>query len=293
MDISSLLESIVETLRTDVSKKQIILSVTAVIIGLILYWLGPKVIRWMSSHILLAPGQRKMHRKDLEKRRNTVSSLSSNIWRIVVILCTLYAIFIQFFDAALLSPLFASAGIIGVALGFGAQSLVKDFLSGVFIISENQYRVGDVVEIEGFGGSVERIGVRSTVLRDVDGNVHYFPNGMVQHVINKTMDYSMARFTLSVTPDTDIDKVIKIVNQIGMSLIDEDKWKKKIIEPPQFVMMGDFTATSVKLIVSGKTQPADQWAVVAEMRRRTLIEFDRANIELGVEIPQPALKRGK
>lgn len=293
MDISSLLESIVETLRTDVSKKQIILSVTAVIIGLILYWLGPKVIRWMSSHMLLAPGQRKMHRKDLEKRRNTVSSLSSNIWRIVVILCTLYAIFIQFFDAALLSPLFASAGIIGVALGFGAQSLVKDFLSGVFIISENQYRVGDVVEIEGFGGSVERIGVRSTVLRDVDGNVHYFPNGMVQHVINKTMDYSMARFTLSVTPDTDIDKVIKIVNQIGMSLIDEDKWKKKIIEPPQFVMMGDFTATSVKLIVSGKTQPADQWAVVAEMRRRTLLEFDKANIELGVEIPQPALKRGK
>lgn len=293
MDISSLVDSVVETLSTDISKSQIILSVTALVVGLLLYWLGPVVIRWMSSHMLVRPGQRKMHKKDLEKRRNTVSSLASNIWRIVVILCTLYAVFIQFFDAALLSPLFASAGIIGVALGFGAQSLVKDFLSGVFIISENQYRVGDVVEIEGFGGSVERIGVRSTVLRDADGNVHYFPNGMVQHVINKTMDYSMARFTLTVAPDSDIDKIIKIVNNIGMELVEEDTWKKKIIEPPQFVMMGDFTANAVNLIVSGKTQPSDQWSVVAEMRQRILVEFDKAGIKLGAEVPLSALKQRK
>jgi len=193
----------------------------------------------------------------------------------------LYLIFVQFFSKEALASLFASAGIIGAAFGFGAQSLVKDLLSGVFIISENQYRVGDVIEIEGFGGTVERIGVRSTVIRDVDGNVHYFPNGMVQHVINKTMGYSMARFTVAVAPDTDIDRVSKMIDKIGLTLADEDDWRDKILEAPHYVMMGDFTSTAVNLIVSGKTQPSDQWSVVAEMRRRILDKFEEENVTIG------------
>lgn len=197
---------------------------------------------------------------------------------------TAYGIFVQFFDYKALAPLFASAGIIGVALGFGAQSLVKDFLSGVFIISENQFRVGDVIDIEGFSGTVERIGVRSTVLRDPDGNVHYFPNGMVQHVINKTMGYSMARFTIAVTPETDIDRVVGIINKTGLALAAEPEWKDKVLEAPQYVMMGDFTSTAVNLIVSGKTQPSDQWSVVAEMRRRLLVKFEEKDIAIGTTL---------
>lgn len=189
-----------------------------------------------------------------------------------------------------LAPLFASAGIVGVALGFGAQSLVQDFISGIFIISENQYRVGDIVEIEGFGGTVERIGARSTVIRDVDGNVHYFPNGMIQHVINKTMGYSMARFIIGVASDTDIEKVVEIINETGETLAKEEKWQQKIIEAPSFVSVGEFTAANVDILVAGKTQPSDQWSVTAEMRRRLFERFETEGIKLGTAMllpPQP------
>ena len=263
-------------------------------IGAAAYWFGPAIVNWLMAHVFVTPYQRTLHRKDLEKRQRTLGALFANVWRIIVIMLVAYGIFVQFFDYKALAPLFASAGIIGVAFGFGAQSLVKDFLSGVFIISENQFRVGDIIEIDGFGGTVERIGVRSTVIRDVDGNVHYFPNGMVQHVINKTMGYSMARFTVAVAPDTDISKVSKLIDKLGLTLANEDNWKDKILEAPHFVMMGEFTATAVNLIVSGKTQPSDQWSVVAEMRRRILEKFEQEAITIGtipVANAAPAKKR--
>lgn len=262
--------------------ENIVSSIIIVIVGLIFFSAGPIIINWLMSHVFVTAYQRTLHKKDLEKRQRTLNVLFSNVWRIMVVLATAYGVFAQFFDYKALAPLFASAGILGVALGFGAQSLVKDFLSGVFIISENQFRVGDIIEIEGFGGTVERIGVRSTVIRDADGNVHYFPNGMVQHVINKTMGYSMARFTLSVAPDVNVDEVAKIIDKIGLALTKEDTWKDKILEAPHFVSVGDFNATSVNIIVTGKVQPSDQWSVVAEMRRRLLEKFEEGGIAMGL-----------
>ncbi|MCA9339910.1 MAG: mechanosensitive ion channel family protein, partial [Candidatus Saccharibacteria bacterium] len=217
----------------------------------------------------------------LEKRQRTIGAMLTNIWRTLVAAGSVYAISRLFFATDVLAPLFASAGIVGVALGFGAQSLIKDFLSGIFIISENQFRVGDVIEIDGFSGTVERIGFRSTVIRDVDGNVHYFPNGMVQHVINKTMGYSMARFTIAVAPETDIDRAAKFINNLGLALSEEPDWRDKILEAPHYVMMGEFTATAATLIITGKTQPSDQWAVVAEMRQRILELFEKEGIMIG------------
>lgn len=262
--------------------ENIVSSIIIVIVGIIFFSAGPIIINWLMSHVFVTAYQRTLHKKDLEKRQRTLNVLFSNVWRIMVVLATAYGVFAQFFDYKALAPLFASAGILGVALGFGAQSLVKDFLSGVFIISENQFRVGDIIEIEGFGGTVERIGVRSTVIRDADGNVHYFPNGMVQHVINKTMGYSMARFTLSVAPDVNVDEVAKIIDKIGLALTKEDTWKDKILEAPHFVSVGDFNATSVNIIVTGKVQPSDQWSVVAEMRRRLLEKFEEGGIAMGL-----------
>jgi len=223
--------------------------------------------------------------KDIEKRQRTLVGLFKNIWRVLVITFGTFALFHLFFEDVSLAPLFASAGIIGVAFGFGAQSLVQDFLSGMFIISENQYRVGDIIDIEGASGTVERIGARSTVLRDADGNVHYFPNGMIQHVINKTMDYSMARFSISVHPLSDLEPVITLINDTGKKLASDAKWESKIIEAPSFVSIGEFTAASVSMLISGKTQPADQWGVTAEMRRRLLFELEKNKIELSNALP--------
>lgn len=260
----------------------IVSSIIITIVGLLAFWLGPKFINWLMAHVFVTAYQRTLHKKDLEKRQRTLNVLFANVWRILVVLGVAYGIFVQFFDYKALAPLFASAGIIGVAFGFGAQSLVKDFLSGVFIISENQFRVGDIIEIEGFGGTVERIGVRSTIIRDADGNVHFFPNGMVQHVINKTMGYSMARFTLSVAPDVNVEEVAKVIDKVGLKLAKEEAWKDKILEAPHFVSVGDFNATSVNIIVTGKTQPSDQWGVTAEMRQRLLEEFESKGITMGM-----------
>lgn len=256
-----------------------------IVAAIALYWLGPRVVMWLTRHAFVTTYQRTLPKKDLEKRHKTLGGLFANVWRIIVVVIAGYAIFTHFFNSEALAPLFASAGIIGVAFGFGAQSLVKDFLSGVFIISENQYRVGDIIEIDGFGGTVERIGVRSTVIRDVEGNVHFFPNGVVQHVINKTMGYSKVYFTITVAPDTNISTASDIINRIGEEISGEEKWQRKVIEPPHFDILGDFNASSISLVVSGKTQPSDQWALTAEMRRRILREFEKEHIELGAASP--------
>jgi len=256
-----------------------------IIVAIAMYWVGPRVVMWLTRHAFVTTYQRTLPKKDLEKRHKTLGGLFANVWRIIVVVIAGYAIFTHFFNSAALAPLFASAGIIGVAFGFGAQSLVKDFLSGVFIISENQYRVGDIIEIDGFGGTVERIGVRSTVIRDVEGNVHFFPNGVVQHVINKTMGYSKVYFTITVAPDTNISTASDIINRIGEEISSEEKWQRKVIEPPHFDILGDFNASSISLVVSGKTQPSDQWALTAEMRRRILREFEKEHIELGAASP--------
>lgn len=254
--------------------------------GILLYWLGSKVIKWLTLRISTSAYQRStQNKKDIEKRQATLVGLFVAFWRIIIVAFFTVAILRIFFKDAQLAPFFASAGVVGVALGIGAQSLIKDFLSGVFIVGENQYRVGDIVDLEGAAGTVERIGIRTTVLRDVDGNVHFIPNGNIQHVINKTMGYSMARFTIAVIPGTDVDMVADIIDKTGKSLAKEEKWKLKIIEPPQFVMVGEITSTAINLIVAGKTQPSDQWSVTAEMRRRLLETFEAKGIELGLTQP--------
>ena len=257
-------------------------TVSIVIGAVIVYYFGRMFITWAIRYAIHSTAKhRSWHRKDIEKRENTLTQLIRSFWRITIIayIAAMVASKLFYFD---LSPLFASAGIIGVALGFGAQSLVKDFLAGIFIIAENQYRVGDVVDVMGASGTVERVGTRSTVLRDADGNVHYLPNGTIQHVINKTMGYSMSRFTLQLDPSSDISRAADIINETGQQLSKEKSWDKKIIEPPKFVSVGDITGRSVELIVAGKVQPSDQWAVTSEMRRRLLKEFEKQEIELAV-----------
>ncbi len=250
--------------------------------GAIAYYVGGKIFVRIVKRFVRSARHREWHHKDIEKRQNTLSIVVRNVWHIFIIIVVCVALFRESVAQAdaLLAPLFASAGIIGVALGFGAQSIVKDFLAGLFVIGENQYRVGDIVEIEGHSGTVERIGNRSTVLRDVDGNVHYFPNGMIDHVVNKTMGFSMARFVIHVDPTSDIKKVTTIINETGKKLAAEEKWQAKILEPPAFVSVGDFSGTSLEIIIAGKTQPSDQWAVIAEMRRRLLGKIEAEHIKL-------------
>lgn len=219
---------------------------------------------------------------DIKKRQKTLATLSATIFRVAIVICTVFVVIKELWPGINYAPLFASAGIVGIALGFGAQSLIKDFLTGMFIISENQYRVGDVVEIQGAAGTVERVGIRSTVIRDVNGNVHYLPNGIIDHVINKTMGFSKIHLTLSVQPDTDVDKLTTTVNAVGTKLAEDAKWESRITEPPKFVNITNFTHYSMDFVITGTTLPSEQWAVSGELRRRLMTAFRKHHIELAV-----------
>ncbi len=257
--------------------------IVIIITGVVAYYLGGKLLTRLVKSLVKTTRHREWHYKDVEKRQKTLAAVARNIWHIFVVIVVFIALFRESIDNAdtILAPFLASAGVVSVILGFGAQTVIKDFIAGLFIIGENQYRVGDVVEFtDNASGTVERIGSRSTVIRDIDGNVHYLPNGSITHVINKTMGYSMARFIITVEPTSDIQKVSTIIDKTGKALAGEAKWKGKILEPPAFVSVGEFTGTSLEIIIAGKTQPSDQWAVVAEMRRRLLKELEEADIKL-------------
>lgn len=263
-----------------------VVQMLSILIGsVIVYYVGKVLIKVGIHYIIRSTARhRAWHRKDKEKREKTLVSLMRSFWRIFMVAYVIAMTANKLFLIDL-SPLFASAGIVGVALGFGAQSLVKDFLAGLFIITENQYRVGDVVDIMGAAGTVERVGSRSTVIRDAEGNVHYIPNGTIQHVINKTMGYSMSRFTIHLDPASDISQVMKIINSTGKKLAREKAWRDKIIDPPKFIAVGDITGRSVEITIAGKVQPSDQWAVSSEMRRRLLSIFEREDIALAATAP--------
>jgi moderate conductance mechanosensitive channel len=215
---------------------------------------------------------------DVKKRQDTLISMFSTMLKVLVWLTAGFTI-LQWMGINL-TPLLAGAGVLGVAIGFGAQSIIKDLLSGMFIIIENQYRVGDVVDIEGAAGSVEQITIKSTIIRDGDGNVHYLPNGTIAHVINKTMGYSKVNFAIAVTADTNVDKLTEIINEVGEKLAAEKQWKDKMLEPPHFLNIGNFTDTALEARIIGKTQPSQQWAVTGELRKRLLIALAKHDIKL-------------
>jgi len=221
-----------------------------------------------------------MSAEDIRKRQDTLISLSAAIWKMLIWIVGTLVIILNIFPGVRLEPIFASAGIIGIALGFGAQSLIKDFITGIFIITENQYRVGDVVDIESASGTVEKISIRSTMLRDADGNVHYMTNGNITHVVNKTMGYSKVNLTINVEPDTDIDTLAELINLVGTKMAEDEPWKSRLLEPPRFLNIGAFTDTSLEVKITAKTQPSQQWSVTGELRKRLLSSFHRKDIQL-------------
>ncbi len=216
--------------------------------------------------------------EDVKKRQDTLLSMFTAVFRVMVWLTVIFTILGRFgFD---LAPLLAATGVLGLAVGFGAQSLIKDFISGLFIILENQYRVGDVVELDGAGGTVEQINIRTTIVRDNDGSVHYIPNGIVTHAINKTMGFAKINLAIAVKPQTDVDKMADIINQIGNDLAVDEKWAKKIIDAPHFLSIGSFSDTALEVKIIGKVQPSAQWGVTGELRKRLLSALKTHKIEL-------------
>lgn len=182
-----------------------------------------------------------------------------------------------------LAPLIAGVGIVGIALGFGSQHLVRDLISGVFILVEDQYRVGDVASVGGKTGLVEGVNLRRTVLRDLDGIVHSIPNGEITTASNYTKSFSRVNLDVSVAYKEDLDRVIRVLNRVGLGLARDDYYGDIIIEPPQVLRVDSFGESGIEIKVLGVTKPIRQWEVMGELRRRIKREFDRE----GIEIPYP------
>jgi len=180
----------------------------------------------------------------------------------------------------------AGLGIAGFALGFGAQYLIRDLIAGIFIILENQYRVGDVVRVADIGGLVEEITLRKTVLRDLDGIVHHVPNGEIRAASNFTRRFARVNLNVSVAYDTDLDHAISVINRIGQELAEDEKWRKVIKSPPQVLRVDNLGDSGIDIKILGDVKPMEQWAVMGELRLRIKKAFDAE----GIEIPWPHTK---
>jgi small conductance mechanosensitive channel len=185
-----------------------------------------------------------------------------------------------------IGPLLAGAGVVGIALGFGAQSLVKDFLTGVFLIMEDIASVGDIVRIGDSGGLVEDMTLRTIRLRDFDGTLHIFPYSEAQVVHNLTKTFSYYVFDLQVSYGSDIDDALRIMKRVGEGMQEDPQFAPKILEPIEVVGVDNLADSGVVLKARIKTQPVQQWSVGREYNRRIKLAFDEA----GVEIPFPHMK---
>jgi len=182
-------------------------------------------------------------------------------------------------------PLIASAGIIGIVVGFGAQTLIRDFTSGLFIIAENQYRVGDTIEINNITGVVEEITIRTTVLRDINGFLHHIPNGSIEVTTNMTMDYAKLHENITVETDTDIEQLEHVINHVGEQLAAKPEMHKIIVEPPKFVRVTGFNNEGLAVKIIGKTTPGDQWKVQGEFYKQLKKAFEKH----GIKVPHQPL----
>ena len=220
----------------------------------------------------------KVDTQEAEKRINTLMGI---IWGVVkiILVATILMIILQKFGVNI-APILASAGIIGLAVGFGAQELVRDVISGFFILLENQIRAGDVAIINGTGGLVENIQLRTTTLRDFSGVVHIFQNGKINTLSNRTKEWSAAVFDIGVAYKEDVQQVMDIMKATGDQLCLDPEFKDKIIEPIEIMGLDQFGDSALVIKARLKTKPSMQWPISREYNQRLKVAFDNENIEI-------------
>jgi len=247
-----------------------------------LFVLGIAVPRAIGAFVARgAPGQPE---EEVQKRAKTLTSVLVATGQIFIILVTGFIILSEL--GINIAPALAGVGVIGIAIGFGAQSLVKDIIAGLFVIMENQYRVGDVVNIADKGGIVEEINLRRTVLRDLDGIVHVVPNGEIRVASNLTKQWSRVNLNISVAYGTDLDRAIMVINRVCQEMAAEPRWSPLILKTPQVLRVDNLGDSGIEIKILGDTKPIYQWDVMGEIRKRLV----KALEEEGIEIPWPHTK---
>lgn len=246
-------------------------------ITLILAFIALKAGKILSTRFIVAVIKQKGD-PEFRKRTQTLGSIVRYILSTSILVVT--AIIVLGELGIEIGPILAAAGIFGLAVGFGAQSLVKDVISGFFILMEDQIRVGDVVQIAEKGGLVEKINLKTTILRDLAGNVHFVPNGKIDVVTNMTKDYSRYVFEIGVAYREDIDEVIEVIKKVDEELRNDPVFKNDILEPIEVLGLDQFANSALIIKARTTTMPIKQWGVAREFNRRLKKKFDEKNIEI-------------
>jgi len=253
------------------------------LIAVVLYFILRRVIRLLiKKHV-----SRQMageSDEEITKRTDTLSSILVTIGGVIVGIAAILTILPEF--GVNITTLLAGLGVIGLAVAFGAQSLVRDIVSGFFILLEDQYRVGDVVDIASVGGVVQHIGLRRTVIRDLDGVVYSVPNGKVDVAGNLTKGFSRVNLNISVGYGENLGRVIEVVDKICQEMAGDPKWKADFISAPKVLRVDNLGDSGIDIKILGETKPSRQWDVMGELRLRIKSTFD----EEGIEIPWPHTK---
>jgi small conductance mechanosensitive channel len=248
----------------------------ALVADLVLRVLVPRVIRpTVARQMRGKPGE------EIEQRSHTLVAVLRGSGRFVLVVWALFTILPEL--GVNITPMLASVGIAGIALGFGAQSLVKDVLTGLFILIENQYSKGDVVTVAGISGQVEEVGLRRTVLRDLDGVVHHVPNSQIGVASNLTQEWSRVNLNVSVAYGEDLDRVFEVINRVGRELAADPEFGPLILKAPQVLRVDAFGESGIAIKVLGDTEPIRQWEVMGELRKRLI----RAFLDEGIRVPFP------
>jgi len=248
-----------------------------VAVGIVATYLALGLVRRFAARVETGDGPP----SDLRRRSKTLASMLRSavlvlIWVIVAVTCLNQT-------GIAVGPLLAAAGIVGIALGFGAQNLVRDLLAGFFILLESQYDVGDVVELAGVSGTVESVVLRTTVLRALDGRRHVVPNGEIRVSTNLTKVYSRYLLTLPVPYDEDVDRAVGVLERVAEALRQDPEYEGVITAPLTVLGVDAYGDSSVDVTCYIQTLPGEQWRVGRELRRRLKLALD----EEGIAIPYP------
>ncbi len=254
-----------------------------ILVSYIIYRIFRLILPRTVESSVKARGKGRKAKTELAKRTQTLTSMLGSIIGAIIITIAVFGILE---DAGIpIAPLLAGAGIVGIAVGFGAQHLIKDFINGLFILLEDQYNKGDVVKISGIAGQVEDINLRRTTLRDLDGLVHSIPNGEITTSSNYTKGWSRVNLDISVSYQENLDHVIEVINRVCDTLAKDEYFKAKILKTPQVLRVNKLGDSGIDIKILGDTQPLAQWEVTGELRKRIKKAFD----EEGIEIPWPHL----
>jgi len=248
-------------------------------------WFALKKLLPPLVHRSVARTRERESKAGMKKRTKTLVGVFMGTSRVVLGIIVIFMILSEL-DIPI-GPALAGLGVAGVAVGFGAQYLIRDLIAGTFILMENQYRVGDVIRIADVAGGVEEVTLRKTVLRDLDGIVHHIPNGEIRVASNFTRHWSRAHLNIRVAYKEDVDRVMAIIRRTWEETADDPDWGPFLIsKTPWLLRVDEFGDSGVVIKVVGETQPIKQWDVMGELRRRIKKVFD----EQGIEIPWPHTK---